>query len=121
MSYGINRFVLASSDHQPFVDDRHKPGLTLGYSGQNFTRNNTWAKQTIAFTTYLARSSYLLQQGKFVGDLAYFYGEGAPATIFFWKPLNPALPAGYSADWIDAEVIMNRLSVRDGRWVLLRR
>jgi hypothetical protein len=118
MSYGVNRFVLANSDHQPFVDDRHKPGLTLGSSGQNFTRNNTWAKQTIAFTTYLARSSYLLQQGKFVGDIAYFYGEGAPATIFFWKPLNPALPSGYSADWINADVIVNRLSVRDGRWVL---
>ena len=53
-----------------------------------------------------------------MGDIAYFYGEGAPATIFFWKPLNPALPAGYAADWINADVILNRLSVRDGRWVL---
>lgn len=118
MSYGINRFVLASSDHQPFVDDRHKPGLTLGDSGQNFTRNNTWADQTIAFTTYLARSSFLLQQGQFVGDLAYFYGEGVPATIFFWRPLNPALPEGYAADWMNADVILHRLSVRDGRFVL---
>ncbi len=92
--------------------------MTLGYSGQNFTRNNTWAEQMIAFDTYLARSSYLLQQGKFVGDLAYFYGEGVPATIFFWKPLNPALPEGYSADWMNSDVILNRLSVQDGRFVL---
>ncbi len=118
MSYGINRFVLANSDHQPFVDDRHRPGLTLGQSGQNFTRNNTWADQTIAFNTYLARSSFMLQQGQFVGDLAYFYGEGAPATIFFWKPLNPALPEGYAADWMNADVILHRLSVQGGRFVL---
>jgi len=118
MSYGINRFVISSADHQPFLDDRHKPGMTLGYSGQNDNRTNTWAEQSIAFHTYLARCSFLLQQGQFVGDLAYFYGEGAPATIFFWKPLNPALPAGYAADWMNADVIMNRLSVQDGRFVL---
>ena len=118
MSYGINRFVISSSDHQPFVDDHHKPGMTLGYSGQNITRNNTWADETVAFDSYLARSSYLLQQGQFVGDLAYFYGEGVPATIFFWKPLNPALPDGYEADWVNADVILNRISVRDGRFVL---
>jgi len=118
MSYGINRFVISSADHQPFVDDRHRPGMTLGYSGQNDTRTNTWAEQSIAFHTYLARSSYLLQRGQFVGDLAYFYGEGVPATIFFWKPLNPALPQGYAADWVDADVVLNRLTVQDGRFVL---
>jgi hypothetical protein len=118
ISYGINRFVLSSADHQPFVDDRHKPGMTLGYSGQNFPRTNTWAEQSVAFNTYLARSSYMLQQGQFVADLAYFYGEGVPATIFFWKPLNPAMPAGYAADWMNADVILNRLTVQDGRFVL---
>ncbi len=118
MSFGINRFVISSSDHQPFVDDQHKPGITLGYSGQNYTRNNTWAEQAIAFNTYLARSSYLLQQGQFVGDLAYFYGEGAPATIFFWRPLNPAPPEGYAVDWMNADVLLNRLTVRDGQLVL---
>ena len=118
MSYGINRFVISSSDHQPFVDDRHRPGMTLGYSGQNYTRNNTWADQAVAFDSYLARSSYMLQQGQFVGDLAYFYGEDVPSTIYFWKPLNPALPDGYKADWVNADVILNRMSVRDGRLVL---
>ncbi len=118
MSYGINRFVLSSADHQPFVDDRHKPGMTLGYSGQNFPRTNTWAEQMIAFDTYLARSSYLLQQGKFVGDLAYFYGEQIPGTIYFWKPLKPALPEGYKADWVNSDVILHRMSVQDGRFVL---
>ena len=65
----------------------------------------------MAWNTYLARCSYLLQQGKFVGDLAYFYGEGAPATVPFWKPVNPAPPAGYGYDWMNADVMLNRMSV----------
>jgi hypothetical protein len=118
MSFGVNKFVLHTNSSQPFLDEHHKPGMTLGYAGQNFSRNNTWAEQSVAFNDYLSRCSYLLQQGQFVGDLAYFYGEGVPATIFFWKPLNPAPPDGYGADWMNADVILNRLSVKDGRLVL---
>ena len=41
--------------------------------------------------TYLARSSYLLQQGHFFADVAYFYGEEAPLTALFgWKPQQDA-------------------------------
>jgi hypothetical protein len=63
LSFGVNRFVLSTAVEQPFVDDRHKPGLTLGSYGQHFSQNNTWAEQSVAFNTYIARSSYLLQQG----------------------------------------------------------
>jgi hypothetical protein len=118
LSYGVNRFVLSTAVLEPFVDDAHRPGITLNNYGQHYARTNTWAEQSVAFNSYWARSSFLLQQGQFVGDLAYFYGEGAPATIFFWKPLNPPLPQGYAADWMNADVILNRLSVRDGRLVL---
>jgi len=118
LSYGINQFVISTAVLEPYVDDSHRPGLTLNNYGQHYSRTNTWAEQSVAFNNYIARSSFLLQQGQFVGDLAYFYGEGVPATIFFWKPLNPAIPKGYSADWMNADVILNRLSVRDGRLVL---
>jgi len=115
---GINRIVLHESAAQPFVDDRHKPGMTLGPCGQIFTRNQTWASQAIAWNTYLARNSYMLQQGQFVGDLAYFYGEGAPIAVPFWKQLQPAPPTGYDYDWINSEALLNLMSVRDGRLVL---
>ncbi|HSU68597.1 MAG TPA: glycosyl hydrolase, partial [Tepidisphaeraceae bacterium] len=72
---GVNRIVFHTSDHQPWVDDKHKPGITLGYFGQHYSRNITWAEQAIAWNTYLARCSYLLQQGKPIADVAYFYGE----------------------------------------------
>ena len=81
MALGINRFVIHTSDHQPFVDNRHKPSIMLGPCGLHYTRNNTWAEQSIAFNTYLARSSYLLQQGLYVGDIAYFYDSAGNDTF----------------------------------------
>lgn len=118
LAMGVNRIVFHTSDHQPFTDDAHKPGITLWMFGQHYTRNITWAEQARAWNTYLARSSYLLQQGKYVADLAYFYGEGAPATVPFWKEMQPAPPAGYSYDYVNADVLLNKMSVENGRVVL---
>jgi hypothetical protein len=115
---GVNRIVFHTSDQQPFTDDAHKPGMTLGPFGQDYTRNITWAEQAKAWNTYLARCSYLLQQGKYVADVAYFYGEGAPATVPFWKPLTPALPTHYGSDFINSDVLLHHASVRDGRLTL---
>ncbi len=115
---GVNRIVFHTSDHQPFVDDGHKPGITLGPFGQHYTRNITWAEQAVVWNSYLARCSFLLQQGLFVGDLAYYYGEGAPISAPFWKKLKPEPPAGYNYDFVNTDVILNRMSVKDGRLVL---
>jgi hypothetical protein len=115
---GLNRVVFHTSDHQPFVDEAHKPGITLGPFGQHYTRNITWAEQAVAWNAYLSRCSYLLQQGLFVGDIAYFYGEGAPVSAPFWKKLEPAPPAGYNYDYVNADVLLNRMSVKDGRLAL---
>ncbi|HEX7941594.1 MAG TPA: glycosyl hydrolase, partial [Gemmatimonadaceae bacterium] len=117
LAHGINRFVIHTSVHQPFTDSTHKPGMTLGFFGQHYSRNNTWAEQAVAWNTYLARASQLLQQGRFVADLAYFYGEGAPNAVPYWKRMTPTPPAGYDYDWVNAEVL-GRAEVRNGRLVL---
>ena len=118
LALGINRFVIHTSVHQPFTDDAHRPGMTLGPFGQHYTRNSTWAEQAAAFNAYLARASHLLQQGTFVGDLAYFYGEGAPNAVPYWKPVEPAPPAGWDYDWVNAEVLLGRMRVAGGRLTL---
>jgi hypothetical protein len=92
--------------------------MTLGPFGQDYTRNITWAEQAKVWNTYLARCSYLLQQGSYVADAAYFYGEGAPATVPFWKAMDPALPTHYATDFINADVLLHHASVRGGRLVL---
>jgi hypothetical protein len=114
MANGLNRFVIHTSVHQP-VDDK-VPGLGLGPFGQWFNRHETWAEMARPWTTYLARSSFMLQQGRFVADILYYYGEDSNVTALFGGKL-PDLPAGYSYDFINADALLNRLSVEDGRIV----
>jgi hypothetical protein len=109
---GINRFVIHESAHQPLIDKA--PGLTLGPFGQWFNRNETWAEQAGAWTDYLARSSYLLQQGRFAADIIYFYGEDSNITAIFDQK-SPDVPAGYGFDYINADGLIHELRVTDGR------
>jgi hypothetical protein len=57
----------------------------------------------------------MLQQGKYAADVLYFIGEDAPKMT---GTKDPELPVGYSYDYINAEVILDRLSVKDGKFVL---
>ncbi|MCU1322280.1 MAG: Alpha-L-arabinofuranosidase precursor [Acidobacteriaceae bacterium] len=114
LASGLNRFVIHESAHQPLVGKA--PGLALGPFGQWFNRNETWAEQATPWITYLARNSYLLQQGRFVADIAYFYGEDSNLTAIFSDHV-PDLPAGYSFDYINADALIHKLSVKDGNLV----
>jgi len=109
---GINRFVIHESAHQPVVGKA--PGLTLGRYGQWFNRNDTWAEFARPWIDYLARSSYMLQQGRFAADLLDFYGEDSNLTAIF-ESRAPEIPAGYAFDYINADALIHELSVRNGR------
>ena len=109
---GLNRFVIHTSVHQPLLDK--KPGLALGPFGQWFTRNETWAEQATPWIKYLARSCYLLQQGHFAADIAYFYGEDSNLTALFGKN-GPGVPDGYNFDYFNADALIHKLSVTDGQ------
>ena len=111
---GINRFVIHESAHQPLVDKA--PGLTLGPFGQWFNRNETWAEQAAPWVNYLARSSYMLQQGHFAADLVYFYGEDSNLTAIF-QHQAPDIPAGFPFDYINADGLIHELSVSNGKIV----
>jgi hypothetical protein len=111
LANGLNRFVIHTSVHQPLLD--RKPGLSLGPFGQWFTRNDTWAEEAKPWITYLARSSYLLQQGHFVADIVYFYGEDTNLTALFLRK-NPEMPEGYNWDYINSDALINVLTFKDG-------
>jgi hypothetical protein len=110
---GINRFVIHESAHQPLVGKGTAPGLTLGPFGQWFNRNETWAEQAGPWIDYLARTSFLLQQGHFGADLIYFYGEDSNLTAIFGEK-SPDVPAGYGFDYVNADALIHELSVVDG-------
>lgn len=114
LASGLNRFVIHCSTHQP-TDDKI-PGLGLGPFGQWFNRHETWAEQAGAWTSYLSRSSYMLQQGKFIADIVYFYGEDNNITNLYRYGL-PAIPEGYNFDFINADALIKLLTVKDGKLV----
>ena len=112
LASGLNRFVIHTSVHQPL--DSLLPGLSLGPFGQWFTRQETWADQAKDWSDYLARSSYLLQQGKFVADVLYFYGENTNITSQFNLAL-PNVPFGYEYDFANESVLMNMVIPHKGK------
>jgi hypothetical protein len=114
LAMGLNRFVIHTSVHQPLIDKA--PGLSLGPFGQWFTRNEVWAEQARPWITYLARSSFLLQQGHFVADILYFYGEDSNLTAIFGSK-SPDVPPGYNFDYVNADALIHKLSVRNGQLV----
>ncbi|MGA8939103.1 MAG: glycosyl hydrolase [Acidobacteriaceae bacterium] len=114
-AHGINRILYHESHLQPLVDA--KPGLTLSIFGQYFNRNNTYAEQVKPWIDYLTRSSYLLQQGRFVADVAYFYGQEQNLTEMFTGRFNTDVPEGYHYDYIGPEALLTLISVRNGKFV----
>ncbi len=122
LAMGLNRFVIHSSVHQPLTGagggdgGSPAPGLALGPFGQWFNRNETWAEQAAPWITYLARSSFLLQQGRFVADIAYFYGEDSNITAIF-SERSPDVPPGYNFDYVNSDILEHKLRVDKGALV----
>jgi hypothetical protein len=110
-SCGLNRIVVHESALQP-VDDKF-PGIGLGRWGQWFNRHETWADQASAWTKYLSRCSYMLQQGRFAADIAVYYGEDNNAAGVFTDK-TPDIPAGYNYDYVNKYILQNVAKTDDG-------
>jgi alpha-L-rhamnosidase len=112
---GVNRIVVHTSVHQPV---EKPPGLSLFIFGQFFNRLDNWADYAEPWVKYMARCSYLLQQGRYFGDVAYFYGQEAPLTGLFGER-DIDVPGGYGFDFVNSDVLMNQTLV-DGADLITR-
>jgi hypothetical protein len=110
---GVNRPVIHTSVHQPI---EKKPGLTLLIFGQYFNRHETWAEEAGPWITYIARNAFMLQQGKFCADVAYFYGEEAPLPGLYGedRALPKDIPIGYGFDFVNSDVLLHKLTAAHG-------
>ena len=97
---------------QPY--DAMIPGLTHRRWGEHFQRHNTWWEYSRPWTDYLSRCQYLLQQGTFVADVCYWFGEGSPLNVDSMR-LN--IPEGYDYDLCSSEIVL-QMQVSNGRIVL---
>ncbi|WP_299012546.1 glycosyl hydrolase [uncultured Polaribacter sp.] len=104
---GITRFIFHSYVHQPWDV---APGMALSYHGYDFNRNNTWWNQGKSFLDYIARSQFLLQQGKNAADVLVFTGESSPNTAFLMPQIKKL---GFDYDLIGANKLKD-LTVKDG-------
>ncbi|MFX0555414.1 glycosyl hydrolase [Maribacter sp. CXY002] len=113
LASGLNRYVIHTSVHQP-LDDK-MPGFSLGPFGQYFGRQETWSGAGAkAWVDYLARSSYLLQQGQNVADILYLYGENDNVTLISTESL-PNIPQGHEFDFTSATILKEAISAEAGK------
>ncbi len=111
---GLNRVMFHTASLSASM--KAKPGYTM-WAGTHYEPGMTWWNQTPAFNTYLARCSYLLQQGFFAADVLFYQGEKSGYTHVL-KTVFPTLGEGYDYDHCNTEVLLTRLSVKNGRIVL---
>lgn len=109
---GVNHTLFHVYITQPY--DKKAPGINVWF-GTEFNRLNTWFFESKGFFDYIRRCNFLLQQGLPVSDVAYFIGEDAPVMTGIRQP---ELPKGHQFDYINAEAILHRLSVKNGEFVL---
>jgi hypothetical protein len=79
--------------------------------GTEFNRHNTWFGHSRAWVDYVRRCCWMLQQGTRVADVAYFIGEDTPKMT---GTRLPELPDGHDFDYINAQVIEDKLTVENG-------
>jgi len=126
---GINRFVIVTFAHQPWVD--RAPGMMFSGYGLHWERTQTFWPLVDGYHEYLARCSHLLQQGTAVADVLYLTPEGAP---HIFSPPASAMDSlqrmetsyssgrewipdkrGYGFDGCSPNLLMARASVKEGR------
>ena len=108
---GVNRFVFHRYAMQPWLN--YKPGMTMGPWGLHYERTETWWEQSRPWHEYLARC----QLPAAAGAVRRRHLLSAAR-----RPRRRASPghrrSGYDYDDCTAEVVLTRMSVKDGRIVL---
>ncbi len=142
---GLNQVFFHTFAHNPAIAG--KPGFAY-HAGEHINTNATWWEMVRPYMDYLSRTSFMLRQGEFVGDVCLYYGDQAPNLVppkridpnyspdlpgvfptWFYdetkcphcgqpKPINPGKLPGYDYDYINADVITTTLSAENGKLVL---
>ena len=108
---GVTFPVFQAYTHTPWKDIK-PPGTSFGGNiGTPFLRGQTWWGDMPAFTRYLSRCTYMLENGRPVSDVLFFLGDETDH-----KPRqNMPFPDGYQYDYCNPDVLLHRLTVRNGR------
>jgi hypothetical protein len=135
---GLNQVTFHAFAHNP--PEAGRPGFAY-HAGEHFNVNSTWWNFSKPLLDYLSRCCTMLQQGQFVADVCLYYGDQAPNLVPS-RRIDPSirpvadeateclhcgkprpvqvesLGLGYDYDYVDEEVLVNRMRVDNGRIVL---
>lgn len=118
---GISRLMFHTFQHQCLADTL-RPGMTMGPYGVHWDRGQTWWPMSVGYHTYVARSQFLLQQGRTVADILYLNPESvphvfrAPDSAYDGPQSNMPDRKGYSFDACPPSMLY-KAKVKDGRVV----
>jgi hypothetical protein len=114
---GINDFMFHRFTHQ--ANTHAKPGLTMSRWGSHFDRTQTWWMNAgKAWFEYIARGSYMLRQGYAVADVLVFVGDGSHNDFIVREKLSQSIPEGINYDCTNADVLINRIALKNKKMVL---
>jgi hypothetical protein len=111
---GLNRIIFHTWPHTP--EEAGTPGWVYAF-GTLINEQRIWWPMAGPWMDYLGRCSFMLQQGNFVGDVLFYYGDSVPNFVPC-KHNIPGLGYGYDYDVTNSDILLNRLEVENGRLVL---
>lgn len=116
---GANFFIWHTFTASPL--ELGKPGYEY-FAGTHINPNVTWWDKAGGFFDYLGRCQYLLRKGNFVADICCYVNDKNYVTWGRgekWNQNSTLAPVkGFTYDLLSSEVLINRLSVKNGRLVL---
>ena len=109
---GMNQFVWHTSSASP--KEFGLPGIVY-FAGTHVNRNVTWYDYASGFVDYLGRGQALLRRGNFVADVCCYTSHKNCAVWTRAREWSDKaslhLPAGYSYDLVNSEVLTERIRV----------
>ena len=111
---GMNRVVFHGFSHN--ITGSGFPGFVYG-AGTHFNDKRVWWPKVKPFIDYHARISAVFQKTDFVADVLWYYGDKVPNSA---TPKNTHFKVGpgYDYEVINTEILLNNLSVKNGKLVL---
>ena len=110
LAKGVTHLAFQNYTHAPLPNALPPGGCLGGYNGTPFTRLQTWWKHMPHFTAWLTKCEELLEEGVIANDVLWYLGDAVDH-----KPDDYyAFPEGYGVDYLNHDVLTNRLSVMNG-------
>lgn len=107
---GLNRVYFHTFTCSP--TEQGLPGQEY-FAGTHVNPQVTWWSKSAPFIDYMRRTQMMVQEGTFVADVLYYYGDHVPNIYPFKHYDAPGAMFGFDYDVTD-ETILMKLQVEDG-------